>query len=467
MASLSNASERPPARAYRLLPSTLFGRLLASLLLGVGATIVVMVVLIVQDRRDLAMRVGGVRYSSQRIAEITRTLEALSGDARAAEMKRLGSDPKLMLDLGKFEQRMTLTSRGVAAIQRTFASELRQLLGEGYQVSVRRATRQRDDIIRLVQDRGHTLIGLLDVSVSPPDDDKFIFRVLAPPPEPPLPWQLFAQLGALTVVLVIVLFVVTRNITRPLSNLAHAAEAAGRSIRQPPVPEEGVREIREVTRAFNAMQDRLLRYLDSRTGVLAAMSHDLRTPLTRLHLRVESVADEQLRARFRADLDEMEGLVRGALALFRRADDDEGFEPLDVNALLGALAAEYAELGSSVSIEGKAHTPADARPRALKRCITNLVDNAIKYGKRGSIRVDDGAALVISVSDEGPGIPDESLERVFEPFCRLESSRNRETGGTGLGLTIARDIAQAHGGTLTLRNRPEGGLTAELRLPRK
>jgi signal transduction histidine kinase len=215
------------------------------------------------------------------------------------------------------------------------------------------------------------------------------------------------------------------------------------------------------------MQDRLLRYLDSRTGVLAAMSHDLRTPLTRLHLRVESVADEQLRARFRADLDEMEGLVRGALALFKRADDDEGFEPLDVNALLGSVAAEYAELGSSVSIEGKAQTPADARPLALKRCITNLVDNAIKYGKRGSIRVDDGAALIIRVSDEGPGIPEESLERVFEPFCRLESSRNRETGGTGLGLTIARDIAQAHGGSLTLRNRAEGGLTAELRLPRK
>ena len=394
MASLSNASEPAPTRANRFLPSTLFGRLLASLLLAVGATIAVMVVLIVQDRRDLAMRVGGVRYSSQRIAEITRTLEALGGDARAAEMKRLGSDPKLMLDLGKFEQRMTLTSRGVAAIQRTFASELRQLLGEGYQVSVRRSTRQRDDIIRL-------------------------------------------------------------------------AEAVGRSIRHPPLPEEGVREIREATRAFNAMQDRLLRYLDSRTGVLAAMSHDLRTPLTRLHLRVESVADEQLRARFRADLDEMEGLVRGALALFKQADDDEGFESLDVNALLGALAAEYSELGSSVSIEGKAQTPADARPRALKRCITNLIDNAIKYGKRSSIRVDDGAALVISVSDEGPGIPEESLERVFEPFCRLESSRNRETGGTGLGLTIARDIAQAHGGTLTLRNRAEGGLTAELRLPRK
>jgi signal transduction histidine kinase len=231
--------------------------------------------------------------------------------------------------------------------------------------------------------------------------------------------------------------------------------------------EEGVYEIREATRAFNTMQDRLLRYLDSRTSVLAAMSHDLRTPLTRMHLRVESVLDEQLRARFSGDLDEMEAMVRGALALFEGLDDDEAFEQLDMNALLGALAAGYTEIGARVEVEGTASAPVDAKPRALKRCLTNLIDNALKFGTRAWIHVDDGAALVIGISDEGPGIPEELLERVFEPFYRIEPSRSRDTGGSGLGLSIARDIAQAHGGTLTLRNRAAGGLMAELRLARR
>jgi signal transduction histidine kinase len=291
--------------------------------------------------------------------------------------------------------------------------------------------------------------------------------VAAPPLDPPLPWLLLAQLSVLTLVLVGVLFLVTRGITRPLSRLAVAADAMGRDVRHPPLPEEGVREIREATRAFNTMQDRLLRYFDSRTRVLAAMSHDLRTPLTRFRLRVESVDDAQLRARFASDLDEMEGLVRGALALFKGLDNDEQIESTDVNALLGTLVAEYREVGSALGHEGEAYESINAKPLALKRCLTNLVDNALKFGRRAEIRVADGRVLLISVLDDGPGIPEEFLETVFEPFYRLESSRSRDTGGTGLGLSIARDIAQAHGGLLTLRNRPEGGLIAELRLPRK
>ena len=160
-------------------------------------------------------------------------------------------------------------------------------------------------------------------------------------------------------------------------------------------------------------------------------------------------------------------MVLGALALFSGLNDEEPFERLDVNALLGTLVAEYVEVGATVSLEGQALEHLSARPRALKRCLTNLVDNALKFGKRATIRVDDGRELIIGVSDEGPGIPEELIERVFEPFYRLDDSRNRETGDTGLGLSIARDIAQAHGGTLALRNRPEGGLTAELRLLRR
>lgn len=449
-----------------LLPSTMFGRLAASLLLAVGASLAVAIALVLRDRGELSIRVGGVGDSSHRIEFLTRELQALQGDARAAEFERLSADEALRREPERYPGRR-LRSGEVAAIERAFKAELRDRLGDLYDVTVTRIRRGGANVIHLVP-RGRPSRGTtaLDVSVRLPDGDTIVFRVAAPLPDPPLPWSLFIELGVLTLVLAIVLFLVTRNITRPLSKLAQAAEGLGRSVRHPPLAEEGVREVREATRAFNTMQDRLLRYLDSRTSVLAAMSHDLRTPLTRLRLRAESVNDPHVRARFEADLDEMESLVRSALALFRGLDDDEAFEPLDMNGLLGALVAEYTEVGASVSLEGKAIDALKAKPRALKRCLTNLVDNALKFGQRARIRVDDGAALQVSVSDDGPGIPEEFLERVFEPFYRLERSRSRDTGGAGLGLAIARDIAQAHGGTLKLRNRPEGGLTAELRLPR-
>jgi signal transduction histidine kinase len=201
--------------------------------------------------------------------------------------------------------------------------------------------------------------------------------------------------------------------------------------------------------------------------VLAAMSHDLRTPITRLRLRVESIEDEALRTRCIDDLDEMTRMVRGALSVFRGLNDEEQSVAVDVDALLQELQRRYAEVNASVAIEGRAAAPFNGKPLALKRCLGNLVDNALQYGQHATIAVTDTAdELTIRVLDDGPGIPDSELERVFEPFYRLESSRNRATGGTGLGLSIARDVAQAHGGALKLANRSAGGLEARLSLPR-
>ena len=453
----------------RLLPSTMFGRLAASLVLVVVTLLAVMLALILRDRAELSMRVGGVGDSSHRIAYLTRELEALDGAARAEQRKKFSADESLRVEPDRYPGR-TLNRHEVAAIGRAFVAELRDRLGDRHKVTVDRIRRgaTRRDLIHLVpEQRRVSGTNALDVSVGLPDGDTLRFRVAAPLPDPPMPWALFIQVGVLTLALAVVLFLVTRSITRPLSKLALAADAVGKSVRHPPLVEEGVREIRDATRAFNTMQDRLLRYLDSRTRVLAAMSHDLRTPLTRLRLRVESVSDERLHAKFASDLDEMEALVWSALALFKGLDDDEKFEAVDVNGLLQTLTAGYTEVGSDVSLAGLAHEPVQGKPRALKRCLANLVDNALKFGKRAAIEVEDGAALVIRIADDGPGIPQEMLERVFEPFYRLDSSRSRDTGGTGLGLSIARDVAQAHGGNLTLRNRPEGGLMAELRLPRR
>jgi signal transduction histidine kinase len=259
----------------------------------------------------------------------------------------------------------------------------------------------------------------------------------------------------------------TRTITRPLAELARAADAVGRGERRVPLPETGARELRDATRAFNVMQERLRRYLDSRTRVLAAMSHDLRTPLTRLRLRTEALSDESLRERFAADLEEMNAMIGSALQVFRGLDEQEPTSAVDVDTLLATLEAEFAEVGGSVSMAGRAVRPIMGRPQALKRCLTNLLSNAIKYGERATVTIEDGDALVIRIADEGPGVPEADLERVFEPFFRLEQSRNSETGGIGLGLGIARDIAQSHGGSLVLENREPRGLVAVLTLPRR
>jgi len=216
------------------------------------------------------------------------------------------------------------------------------------------------------------------------------------------------------------------------------------------------------------MQARLLSHIDQRTRVLTAMSHDLKTPLTRLRLRAELMDDDSLRQRFEQDLLEMEHMVGEALAALRGMDEPAQSVPIDLNALLARLCADNLEMGRQVQRVGQAQAPLTGDPARLRRCLGNLIDNAVLYGQRASVTVEEGAeAVTIRVADEGPGIPDDLLEQVFEPFYRLEASRNRATGGSGLGLGIARDIARAMGGELSLHNRPEGGLEARLVWPRR
>ncbi|HEY6927816.1 MAG TPA: HAMP domain-containing sensor histidine kinase [Steroidobacteraceae bacterium] len=354
----------------------------------------------------------------------------------------------------------------------TLKLQLQATLGSAYTVTITPAARGATKAIPIptpfFEPRDASNLQRYDVNVGFPDGDSAVFRIGHMPRGAPLSRNLFVNLALLVVILVIALYVMARSITRPLSNLVSAAENLGRNVRQPKLEEKGARELRDAARAFNTMQDRLQRYLDSRTRVLAAMSHDLKTPLTRLRLQVETALDDPaIQARFSKELDEMESMVRGALALFRGLDDDEISIPIDINALVATLQTEFTEMGADVTVEGKAMRPFTGKPQALKRCLTNLVANAVKFGVRAKILVEDGAALVIRVRDEGPGIPPEELEKVFEPFYRVESSRNRDTGGTGLGLSIARDVAQAHGGSLVAQNLGGGGLEALLVLPRR
>jgi signal transduction histidine kinase len=283
-----------------------------------------------------------------------------------------------------------------------------------------------------------------------------------------LPWRLLLTLSVLLAAVLLLSYVAVRWVTRPLHVLAAAADELGRDIHRPPLPEDGPVEVRRAAHAFNTMQSRLVRLIEDRTRILAAMSHDLKTPITRMRLRAELLDDEELRPKFEKDLVEMQAMVTETLDFMRGAGAREPAQPVDVMALLESLQAENEDMGRRVILAGRAAHPYVGVPSLLKRCLANLIDNAVVYGRQAEVAVSDTSeVLTIRIRDHGPGVPEDQLEAVFEPFARVEASRSRETGGTGLGLSIARDIARTHGGDVRLRNHEQGGLEATLTLPRR
>lgn len=274
---------------------------------------------------------------------------------------------------------------------------------------------------------------------------------------------LSTSLMALGAMLVSVLLV--RWLARPLSDFTEAARRFYQHRDMTLVPEEGPREVRALASAFNDMQRRITRLVDDRTQTLAAVSHDLKTPITRLRFRIEEIADESARGAIAADLDEMERMLDQTLAYLRGDRGEEESKPVDVVAILGSLASDFGDAGREVSLNGAATAVVSGRRLSLKRAFANLIDNALKYGGAAEISVAIGEGVVISIRDRGPGIAEMDIERAFAPFVRLEPSRNQETGGFGLGLAIARAILEGHGGRLKLANHPEGGLIATIVLP--
>jgi signal transduction histidine kinase len=273
----------------------------------------------------------------------------------------------------------------------------------------------------------------------------------------------------LVIALVLVTFVAllaVRRATRPFATFAQAAERLGVDVSAPPLAETGPREVRQAAQAFNVMQSRITRFVQDRTQMLAAISHDLKTPITRLRLRAEFMDDDDQRARMLADLDEMEAMISSTLAFAR---DDAASEPrirLDIAAMVQGMVEDLGDLGARCVYDGPPSLVIEARPAALKRALANLVDNAIKYGGSASVSLKAGGRdVLVVIDDEGPGIAQESRERVFAPFVRLETSRSRDTGGTGLGLAVARAAIRAHGGDITLADRPGGGLRVTVTLP--
>lgn len=284
---------------------------------------------------------------------------------------------------------------------------------------------------------------------------------------PTLPPELIGRLLISLLVVLVIVMLAVRQLSRPLQQLASAADTLGRDLAVAPLPEKGSVEMRQAAHAFNRMQARLRHLLDERARALAAVSHDLRTPLTRLRLRTELIDDDKLRNEVGADLDAMVEMLDATLDYLRSLKDTEKLCRIDINALLQSLCEDGIALGRAITLEGTTGAPYSGKLSALRRAIQNLLDNAIKYGGSAHIHVsDDTGTLFIRVEDEGPGIPREELPRIMEPYYRPDASRNSATGGVGLGLSIVRDIAVLHGGELCLENRSEGGLRATLVLPR-
>jgi signal transduction histidine kinase len=277
-----------------------------------------------------------------------------------------------------------------------------------------------------------------------------------------LPRQQIGFIALTTAMLLVFIGLLVHWQSRPLKRLARAAREMSLGANVAPVAEGGGSEVEDVGRAFNSMRERISRYLTERAQLFSAISHDLRTPITRLRLRVELLEDEQLQARFSRDLDELELLVKGALQCVKDTDIHENIEPIDLNQVLHMLAEPYLEDGR-ITVEGSALAPYPGKSLALRRCIGNLIDNAIKYGERARLRIiDSPQSFVLQVDDQGPGVPEQRLEQVFEPHFRLAGQQQ----GYGLGLGIARNIAHSHGGEVSLLNLREGGLRVTLYLPR-
>ena len=447
-------------------PRSLFGRIVLILAGGFLTVQLITTAIAISDRNALVFR-SGATQAATRIGDVVRTMTAANPAERTRIMQAVSNDT-LKVTYGK-PAGSDAASGEDSELMHTARNALALALqpGIGFKVIDAHPVYLNPDswYAREFGERP----GVRMFSTVLLDDGVWI-TVDSIEPARAAFWvvRMFRNLAIVDGAMVILCFFAVRLVTRPLTVLASAAEDLGRDIDRPPLPEHGANELVRASRALNVMQDRLKRYVDTRMKVLAAMSHDLKTPITRMRLRAEMLDDAHIKAKFVKDLDELQQLVGSTLDYMRGlGEGTETIQPIDVTALISSLKQDAEEAGHTVTLSGNARTPVMGRAQALKRCLQNLIDNALAYGRRADITLrDEGGALNIAITDDGPGIPEGDIERVFEPFYRVEGSRNRNTGGSGLGLSIARNIAQSHGGSVRLRNRTRGGLEATLRLPR-
>ena len=477
----------------RWLPRSLFGRLMLVLAAGLALAQGLSAVINAAEREQLVRRSFGMQ-PAQRIADVVRLLDSLPPAERPRVVAVFNMPP---LVLSVHDAPVITESGGANARSDAFAARLRATLGDGRAVRVEPRSGFAIDPAATGGGRGrfgpmgndasHRMgpgpgygsgmgagagaglaLAVVRTEVQLGDGRWARFDTELPAATDTLPWRLMLTLAVLLLATLGLSWLAVWWVVQPLRVLAQAAQSLGENVSRPPLPEDGPTEVRQATQAFNAMQRQLASFINERTRMLAALSHDLKTPLTRMRLRTELLDDDEARSRFEADLQEMETMVAQTLDFMRGLGGHEARAEVDVSAMLQALQADQQAMGRDVVIEGRVLLPYVGVPSLLRRALGNLVDNAVLYGGGATIRVEDTPEqLTLHVLDTGPGLPEADLERAFEPFFRFETSRNRATGGTGLGLGIARSIARLHGGDVRLCNRVAGGLDAELSLPRR
>ena len=436
--------------------------------------------------RPADVRVYAVAWLVERGADIARGTFARSPEARRAFLRARPEAEHLDLDWvpdwQPSEDALRRPRQGVR-----LARAISDRLPEGFVVTVefhrpgagpgpgpRLPRFAEGQVVRVPRDEGGSgdgafegvLPALFAIAIRGPDGSHLLLR----PQRPAHGWPLtvlLAWLAGIAAAAAAAAWWAARRIARPLEVLATNATRAGAGLVPDfAVPGAAPRELGAIATALDGMHARLRGVVEDRTRMLAAISHDLRTPLTRLRLRAEQIADPEERARAAADIDEMERMIAETLS-FARADALETrAERFDLAALVHSMVDDRADLGADIALEAPAALAIEGRPGAVRRALDNLVANALAHGGRARLTLAPGPSrILVHVDDDGPGLPPHELERVFAPFYRLEASRSRDTGGVGLGLAVARDIARAHGGDVVLANRPGGGLRATLSLP--
>jgi signal transduction histidine kinase len=456
----------------RLLPKSLFGQTLLILLAGLAVSHMVGAWLYTSDREEAVRAIGGLALA-QRVANVTQLVATAPAEWRE-RIVASSSDPSFRVSLSSqppaFAAGMDdpasqaigdfLAGRLPEEAARQIRVAVAEAAGPPFAMAHGHSTRMGPMMHAAGAWRG------LEVAVQLAGGQWLSFASLLPETGPAVSRQFILSMAVMALIILAVSIWAVRRVTAPLGEIAQAAERLGKDIAAKPLAEIGTVEMRQAASAFNGMQARLRRFVEDRTRMLAAISHDLRTPLTSLRLRAEDVENAGERERMLAAIDEMTVMVEATLAFARDEAAAAPRRKIDLTALVASIVDDMASDGRAVAMAAAPSVICECEPGALKRAVSNLIDNAVKYGKSAHVSMQASpGAVEITVDDEGPGIPEAELTRVFQPFYRLEESRSRDTGGIGLGLAIALSVVQAHGGEIALANRAEGGLRATVSLP--
>jgi len=454
----------------RLFPQSLGGQLLIMLLLALAIT-QGLGLLLLTDERNRAVRAALGLEAAGRAANVVLLLDSAPADLRTSIL-RAADSPLVRFEIGpepEASHDSTESDQVLRQIRQILGEPEREVRADVHALSVATLTMLDGVPVAMRPMHEAMMAGRTDpveltLSIRLARGDWLNVRTMFHRPALQLSPQALLPLVLMAVAVALIAWWTARGVVGPMRTLAVGADRLGRGLDADPLPMVGPSEVRETIQAFNRMKDRLTRFVNERTHMLAALGHDLRSPLTAMRLRIEMLDETEDSIRLKALVEEMQAMVEATMEFARGVAKAEPAADVDLTALLADLVGDMG--GVRATLAPSQPTLATVRPQALKRALRNLIDNAVRYGGVANVTLKKEPGMaVVTIADNGPGLPSDQLEAVFEPFVRLEGSRSRDTGGVGLGLAIAQTIIQAHGGTVVLRNLPEGGLIAVVRLP--